>query len=115
MLGGTPDTQKEVIVDTTIMSAAEIAAMDEELAKATAEMWQDPLTLAKQISVPIAARFGVEEAAVEMAAAHYISVLARNAESEYVPPPRYNHADIVADAYASAAAGLEGYTPTPWE
>lgn len=102
----------------TTMSAAEIALVDEVLMIAPKEMWDNPKQLAKWVAIPLAARLGVAEDYVEATVSQYISILARNAgdgDGEYVPPPRYNHDDIVADAYASAAAGLEGYTPTPWE
>lgn len=98
-------------MDNTIMSAAEIAGMDEVLAVAPAAMWADPEKLAKWVAVPLAARFGVEEATVQAAAAKYIRILARNAdaageEEEFaLPRLRYNAAMIEADAIASASCG----------
>lgn len=94
----------------TIMSAAEIARMDEVLAVAPAAMWADPEQLARWVAVPLAARFGVDAAAVQAAAAKYISILARNAgveeEEEFVLPRlRYTAAMIEADAIASASCG----------
>lgn len=105
-------------VDT--MTAAEIAMVDQVLGVAPTSLWENQGKLARWAGIALSAESGVDEERCTEVVGFYLSVLARNAErleddDDFVPLPRYNHADIVADAYASAAAGLEGYTPAAGE
>jgi hypothetical protein len=101
-------------MDTGMTETVEtIAGMDAVLAIATPSQWAKPARLAANAAPFAAERLGCSEEEAEQRLLRYIVALGRGAESDDDEPrkyPRYNHAAIVADAYASAAAGLDGRT-----
>lgn len=90
------------------ISAAEIAEMDAVLLVAARGQWDTPDRLARWAAPAVGERLGVSEAEAEAIVLKYVTALAAGAELDESPPrkyPRYSHAAILADAYATAAAG----------
>ena len=92
------------------MSQETIAAMDAVLVVAAPRQWRDRPNLAKWAAASVADRLAIDEVEAEKVVLRYLTALDIGSEAETEPRkiPRYNHAALLADAYASASASLDG-------